>query len=84
VDNWCVHCGKYLSWKYQTDKYNLVTQSPYVVNSGDLITAYWYNSCAKICELISEEEEDLVHSNITLITAEIIKKLGTQISKSDS
>lgn len=91
VEAWCTHCGKHLSWRDQTNRYSAANSCK--VSSKDLITAKWYNSCAELCGLIDVEEEEKqrktnknyndpnrVFAGQTLITAEIIKKLGTQIS----
>lgn len=91
VEAWCTHCGKHLSWRDKTDRYNAANSCK--VSSKDLITAKWYNSCAELCGLIDVEKEktmrktnkdyndpNRVFAGKTLITAEIIKKLGTQIS----
>lgn len=73
VDNWCKHCGAYLSWKNQSDKYNAAEECK--VNSGNIITANWFNSCYEVLGL-----EGPVESGKTIITAEIFKQLGAQIS----
>ena len=88
VENWCKHCGKYLSWKQQQNNYNIALTSTYKRNSGDIITAEWYNDCGIICGLIDNNNSNDVNrvsndqsKNNSLITAEVIKKLGTAISK---
>ena len=90
VNDWCDHCNKYLNWKNQTAS---TTANNCKVNSGDFITAAWYNKCARACGLIPINGKDLVKGpykdNSTdpptyypgdLITAERIKALGTAIS----
>lgn len=90
VNDWCDHCNKYLNWKNQTAS---TTANNCKVNSGDFITAAWYNKCARACGLIPINGKDLVKGpykdNSTdpptyysgdLITAERIKALGIAIS----
>jgi hypothetical protein len=94
VEAWCTHCGKHLSWRDGTDRYSAANSCK--VSSKDLITAKWYNSCAELCGLIDVEKEktmrktdkdyndpNRVFAGQTLITAEIIKKLGAKISTSE-
>jgi hypothetical protein len=94
VEAWCTHCGKHLSWRDRADRYSAANSCK--VSSKDLITAKWYNSCAELCGLIDVEKEktmrktnkdyndpNRVFAGQTLITAEIIKKLGTKISTSE-
>lgn len=47
VSDWCTHCGKFLSWKNQSDKYSDAENCK--VSQGDWITATWYNTCAELC-----------------------------------
>lgn len=90
IDAWCNHCNKYLSWKNQTTS---TAANNCKVKSNDLITADWYNKCARTCGLIKKNGKDLVKGSYTdnstdpptyyqgdLITAERIKALGTAIS----
>jgi hypothetical protein len=71
VSNWCTHAGKYLSWKYQDNKYETVNCN---VSSGDLITAEWYNKCA------AAVDSSLRVNTGDLITADAFIKLGAAIS----
>ena len=71
VSNWCTHAGKYLSWKYQENKYGTVNCN---VNSSDLITAEWYNKCAVAVD------SSLSVNTGDLITADAFIKLGAAIS----
>jgi hypothetical protein len=71
VSNWCAHAGKYLSWKYQENKYGTVNCN---VSLGDLITAEWYNKCA------AAVDSSLRVNTGDLITADAFIKLGTAIS----
>ena len=47
VSKWCVHCGKYLSWRDQSNRYNDADECK--VTSNSIITAKWYNDCSKLC-----------------------------------
>lgn len=71
VDRWCDHCEKYLSWVSQTDMAGAADNCR--VNSGDFITASWYNKCADLCGASHVAQNDL-------ITAELFKALGAAIS----
>lgn len=71
VSKWCTHAGKYLSWKYQENKYGTVKCN---VSSGDLITAEWYNKCA------AAVDSSLSVNTGDLITADAFIKLGAVIS----
>ena len=74
VDRWCDHCEKYLSWKSQTDRTGAADSCK--VNSGDFITADWYNKCADLCGVPLVERNDL-------ITADLFRALGAAISKEE-
>ena len=76
--NWNTHCGKYLSWKNQANKYNSVN---IVFPTGQLITADWFNSLRTACGATADQVPVAV-KDTTLITADIFKKLGAAISKS--
>ena len=76
--NWNIHCGKYLSWKNQSNKYNSVNIT---FPSGQLITADWFNSLRTACGATADQVP-LAVKDTTLITADIFKKLGAAISKS--
>ena len=90
VNEWCDHCNKYLSWKNQATS---TAANNCKVETGDLITADWYNKCARTCGLIKKNGKDLVKGSYIdnstdpptyypgdLITAERIKALGAAIS----
>jgi hypothetical protein len=74
VDRWCDHCEKYLSWKSQSDMTGAADGCK--VNSGDLITADWYNKCADLCGVPHVERN-------ALITADLFRALGAAISKEE-
>jgi hypothetical protein len=74
VELWCDHCEKYLSWKSQTDRAGAANGCK--VNSGDLITADWYNKCADLCGVPHVERN-------ALITANLFRALGAAISKEE-
>lgn len=76
--NWNTHCGKYLSWKNQANKYGTVTIA---FPAGQLITATWFNSLRTACGA-TETQVPVAVKDVTLITADIFKKLGAAISKS--
>lgn len=76
--NWNTHCGKYLSWKNQANKYGTVTVA---FPAGQLITATWFNSLRTACGATAEQVPEAIKDQ-TLITADIFKKLGAAISKS--
>ena len=80
VSNWCTHCGKFLSWSNQSNKYNAAENCK--VSKGDLITAEWYNKCAKLCGCSTRVSNDQTKNN-SLITAQVFKDLGAAISKND-
>lgn len=79
VSAWCTHCGKWLSWKYQVNKYsdaNTCTVSP-----KSLITADWYNLC------VSTAEASTVCSTVTggptgtVIAASLFTDLDSAVSR---
>ena len=79
VSDWCTHCGKWLSWKYQTNKYSDANTCK--VSPKDLITADWYNLC------VSTAEASAVCSTVTggptgtVIAASLFTSLDSAISR---
>lgn len=79
VSAWCTHCGKWLSWKYQTNKYSDANICKVLPKS--LITANWYNLC------VSTAEASDVCSNVkggskgTIISASLFTNLDSAISR---
>ena len=90
VDRWCNHCGKYLSWKEQEDKYSAADFCKIIVEEDSLspfISAEWYNQCGELCGLIDKNNPDDLNrvsnnpnKKNSLITAEVFIKLGKAIS----
>ena len=80
INDWCIHCGKYLSWKHQEDRYNDATDEKYKRKGNDLITATWFNNQIAI----SESDMEPVVADITLIKTSLFKNLGAAISKDDT
>ena len=74
VDNWCSHCGKYLSWLNQNNSYSAADDCK--VSSGDLITTEWINKCRVLIDL-DEIDDDQV------ISTSLFESLGTAISIDD-
>lgn len=76
--NWNTHCGKYLSWKNQANKYGTVNIP---LPKEKIITATWFNSLRDACGATETQVPKAV-ADQTIITADIFKKLGAAISKS--
>lgn len=79
VAEWCVHCGKWLSWKHQGDRYSAASGCN--VSSGSTITAGWYNNCVStaeagdVCSTVSGGPEG------TVIRPGLFHSLGSAISR---
>lgn len=79
VSDWCTHCGKWLSWKYQSNKYSAANACK--VSSKDWVTASWYNLCvttaeaSDICSTVQGGPEG------TIIAASLFTDLDSAISR---
>lgn len=56
VEDWLEQLRIWKSWKEQSD-YSSYYKNNYRVDTGDDITADWYNRCAVACEIIEYEDE---------------------------
>lgn len=79
VRTWCTHCGKWLSWKYQVDKYSDANDCK--VSSKDWVTASWYNSCVTAAEASDVCSTVKGGPKGTIITASLFTDLDSAISR---
>lgn len=77
VAKWVEHCGKWRSWWFQSDQYNSANGCN--VNSNDVITAGWFNSCIAMAEASSP----IVRGGATgtIISADLFKQQDELISR---
>lgn len=80
VYNWCDHCNKFNYWYQQNDNIPSAFNGC-IVNSGDIITANWYNNCVSAIQDGTKRPAFVTGGpNGTIITADIIKALAVAIS----
>ena len=79
VSDWITHCNNFSHWYNQSSQNT--TTSTCQATSGAVITAAWYNACVSACADKSKITTQTATTNQTIITADIIKKLGEAISK---
>ena len=79
VSEWCTHCGKWLSWKYQADKYSSANGCG--VSSKDWVTASWYNLCVTTAEASDVCSSVSGGRTGTIIAASLFTDLDSAISR---
>lgn len=79
VSDWCTHCGQWLSWYNQLYCYSDADGCN--INSGDLITASWFNGCVSTAE--SDDPLVVGGPKGTLISASLFHKLDDLVSRRD-
>ena len=79
VAEWCTHCGKWLSWKHQGDRYSAANGCN--VASGSTITATWYNNCVTTAEAGDVCDSVSGGYNGTVIRPGLFHSLGIAISR---
>lgn len=79
VGEWCTHCGKWLSWKHQANRYSDADSC--TVNSKAWITADWYNNCVRVAEAGDVCSMVSGGPNGTIIAASLFHDLDAAISR---
>lgn len=79
VSAWCTHCGKWLSWKYQANKYSDANNCK--VSPKDWVTASWYNLCVTTAEASDVCATVQGGPKGTIITASLFTDLDSSISR---
>ena len=79
VSTWCTHCGKWLSWKHQTNKYSDANDCG--VSSKAWVTASWYNLCVTTAEASDVCTSVSGGPTGTIIAASLFTDLDSAISR---